>query len=183
MVQVRHDERDVGMDERGVGINVGKALVGGFVGTVLITALMYGGPLMGFPRMDIATMLGTMVVADPGPAFWVGMLIHFMMGTVILALAYAALYRFLPGPPWARGAIWGLVFWVLAMAVVMPMMSVIHPMVATSRMPAPGFFSLNMGVLAPIGSLIGHLIYGVVLGAIYGQPEPVREARSMTLPR
>lgn len=167
-------------DDGTAGVNVGSAILAGFVGTLAITALMYGGPVMGFPRMDIATMLGTMFVADMNTAFWLGMGIHFMMGSVILALIYAAIYRFLPGEPWLRGAIWGFVLWIMAQAVVMPMMGVIHPMIASGQMPTPGFFSLNMGIMAPIGSLIGHLVYGAILGALYGRAEPVVEHRAST---
>jgi len=38
-------------------------------------------------------------------------------------------------------------------------------------MPAPGFLMLRLGMMAPIGSLIGHLIYGAILGAISGRRE------------
>ncbi|MBI3961259.1 MAG: hypothetical protein HY335_00800 [Deinococcus sp.] len=34
-------------------------------------------------------------------------------------------------------------------------------------MPAPGFFMANLGGMAAIGALIGHLVYGAVLGALY----------------
>ena len=152
------------------GDNIGRALLGGVVGTAAFTVLAYAGPLMGFPRMDIATMLGTMIVSDPAGAFWPGMAMHFMIG-LILALGYAALFAsWLPGAPWLRGAIYGLVPWAMAMVVVMPMMAVVHPLVVAGMMPAPGFFLLGMGtVMAPLGSLIGHLVYGAVVGAIYGR--------------
>ncbi|MBI2954864.1 MAG: hypothetical protein HYY30_11160 [Chloroflexi bacterium] len=152
------------------GVNIVRALLAGFVGTVAITILMYAGPVMGFPRMDIATMLGTMFVSDPSAAFIPGLMMHFMIG-LILALGYAFLFAsWLPGRPWVRGALYGLVPFLMANAIVMPMMGLIHPMVLSGMMPAPGFFLVGMGtVMAPIGSLIGHLVYGAVVGAIYGQ--------------
>ncbi len=152
------------------GVNVVRALLAGLIGTVAITILMYAGPVMGFPRMDIATMLGTMFVSDPSAAFIPGMVMHFMIG-VILALGYAFLFAgWLPGHPWMRGALYGLVPFLMANAIVMPMMGLIHPMVLSGMMPAPGFFLVGMGtVMAPIGRLLGHLVYGAVVGAIYGQ--------------
>ena len=49
--------------------------------------------------------------------------------------------------------------WVLAQVVVMPMMG-------------GGLFSSAMGgMMAAMGSLIGHLLYGGLLGAIAGAPE------------
>ena len=58
-----------------------KLFVAGLVATAAMTALMYAAPMMGMgmPKMDIATMLGTMFVPRPGPAFWFGMVIHLMM--------------------------------------------------------------------------------------------------------
>ncbi|MBI3967760.1 MAG: hypothetical protein HY329_19140 [Chloroflexi bacterium] len=162
--------------EASAGANVGKAILGGFVGTVLMTILLYVGPSVGFPPMDLATMLGTLFVRDTNTAFWLGLALHFTMGSVVLAWLYAALYRYLPGPPWVRGTVWGIGLWLLSQAVVMPLLGSVHPQITAGQMPAPGFFTLNLGVLAPIGSLIGHLVYGATLGAIYGHPEPVREA-------
>jgi hypothetical protein len=166
------------IDDGAGGINASKAMAGGLAGTLAMTALMYAAPLVGFPPMDLATMLGTLFVSEMNTAFQVGMAIHLVIGSIILALVYAAIYRWLPGEPWVRGATWGFMLFILANAVVTPLMGAIHPMIVSGQMPAPGFFALNMGVLAPIGSLIAHLVYGGILGGVYGHPEPVEELRS-----
>ena len=89
-----------------------------------------------------------------------GMVLHFVNGTLIFPAIYAyALTGILPGPPAIKGAIWGIVLWILAQVVVMPMMG-------------GGLFSSAMeGTVAVMGSLIGHLLYGSLLGAIAGAPE------------
>lgn len=46
------------------------------------------------------------------------------------------------------------------------MMGSIHPMVKSGMMTAPGFLMLNLGPMAPMGSLIGHLLYGALLGKL-----------------
>ena len=118
--------------------------------------------LMGMP-MDIAAMLGDFL----GVGRTMGMVVHFVNGTIIfpLILVYI-LWNALPGGPTTKGTIWGVVLWVLAQAVVMPMMG-------------GGFFSANAGgMMAVVGSLIGHLVYGVLLGAITGQPQQARLARA-----
>ena len=70
--------------------------------------------------------------------------------------AYAVLFvNRLPGRGLVRGATYGVVPWLLAQLVVMPMMGA-------------GFFSGSF--VSAAGSLMGHLVYGAVLGAIYGVP-------------
>jgi uncharacterized membrane protein YagU involved in acid resistance len=90
---------------------------------------------------------------------WMG---HLMIG-IILAVIYAALAPRIPGPFPLRGALYGIAPWLLAQLVVMPMMG----------MPV---FSGSMPMA--MGSLIGHLVYGAVLGAIYGAEAEVRVART-----
>ncbi len=134
--------------------NWGRAVVAGLVGTVVMTAIgLWVAPLMGIPRMNPAEMLAG---AMGGSALlgWVG---HFMIGS-ILAVIYAAVAPALPGAPPVRGALYGLAPWLVAMVMIMPMMG----------MPAFG------GAAAvAMGSLIGHLVYGAVVGAIYGRPDTV----------
>lgn len=138
--------------------NVGRAMLGGVVGTLVMTAMMYMvAPMMGL-KMDIAQMLGSML----GNNWWAGMMMHFVNGTIIFPLIYAyLLYQWLPGGPAMKGTTWGIVLWLLAQAVVMPMMG-------------GGFFSAAMGgMMAVVGSLVGHLLYGSILGVIAGGPEMI----------
>lgn len=131
--------------------NVGRAILAGFVGTVAMTLMMYFvSPMMGV-KMDIAASLGKML----GGSWALGMMMHFINGTIIFALIYAfGLFRILPGQAWARGIYWGLVLWFLAQVAVMPIMG-------------GGFFSAHIGGMkAVIGSLLGHILYGGLLGWI-----------------
>jgi hypothetical protein len=150
--------------------SAGRVIVAGFIATLAMTVLMYGGPRMGMPKMDIGAMLGSMAaqgMPEPGSAtWWGGMGMHFVNGTVIFPLIYAyALYALLPGAPWLKGATWGVILWAIAQAVVMPAMGM-------------GFFSSDtpQPVLAVAGSLIGHLVYGGILGAIGGRAAADAEA-------
>ena len=132
-----------------------RAALGGFVGTLVMTAMMYGvAPMMGL-HMDIAAMLGSMLGGRIA-----GMVMHFVNGSVIFPAIYAyVLYAHLPGSPAIRGTIWGLALWLVAQTVVMPMMGA-------------GLFSSAMGgMMAAVGSLIGHVLYGGLLGVIASTPE------------
>jgi uncharacterized membrane protein YagU involved in acid resistance len=130
-----------------------------------MTVMMYTvAPLMGV-RMDIAQMLGSML----GNSWAAGLIAHFINGSVIFAALFAAvLYARLPGTPLVRGAVWGVVLWLAAQVIVMPIMGA-------------GFFSLAAGgVMAAMASLVGHLVYGSLLGAVAGAPGRVPAAVSVT---
>ena len=136
---------------------VKKTILGGLVGTAVLTMMMYlVAPMMLGHAMDIAAMLGSLM----GNSWALGMAAHWMNGVVIFPLLYAFLiYRLLPGSPIARGALWGLGLWLIAQAMVMPMMGA-------------GFFSSAAGgMVAVVASLIGHILYGGILGKIAGPAE------------
>ena len=136
--------------------NPGRAVLAGLAGTAAMTMLMLLAPKMGLPPMNIGAMLGSVM----GGNVTLGWVAHFMIGTA-LALGYAAVFSArLPGPAPIRGAIFSLVPWLMAQLLVMPMMGL-------------GFFSGS--ALAAGGSLMGHLLFGAVLGLVYGArvvPEP-----------
>lgn len=130
-----------------------RAVAGGFAGTAVMTLMMYiVAPMMGL-NMDIAAMLAPML----GGSWMMGMVAHFVNGTVIFPLIYVyILYGLLPGSPTVKGTLWGVILWLLAQTVVMPMMGA-------------GFFSMAMGgMMAAMGSLVGHVLYGAILGAVAG---------------
>ena len=136
--------------------NVTRLVLGGFLGTLAMTAMMYMvAPMMGV-RMDIAAMLGSML----GGSWAAGMAMHFFNGTVVFPLVYGyLLVSRLPGPPVVRGALWGVALWLIAQTMVMPMMGA-------------GLFSAAAGgMVAAVGSLVGHLVYGAILGAVNGSAD------------
>ena len=130
---------------------VTRLVLGGFAGTLAMTAMMYMvAPMMGV-RMDIAAMLGSML----GGSWAAGLFMHVVLGTLVFPLVFGyLLVARLPGPPSLRGTLWGAALWLIAQTMVMPMMGA-------------GLFSASAGgVVAAMGSLVGHLLYGAILGTI-----------------
>ena len=82
-----------------------RAMVGGFVGTVVVTAMKYlVAPMLGLSG-DIAQMLGSVL----GNSWMAGIIVHFVNGAVIFPLIYAyVLYAWLPGGSVTKGLGWGL---------------------------------------------------------------------------
>ena len=133
-----------------------KAMLGGFSGTIVMTLMMYFvAPVMTGQSMDIAEKLGTML----GNSWIMGMIAHWVNGVLVFPTIYVSLLvPLLNIHHVLRGMIWGIILWLIAQAMVMPMIGA-------------GFFSANLGVKAVVASLISHIIYGVLLGAIAGAPE------------
>jgi len=143
--------------------NIWKAGVGGFLGTVIFTLMMrFVAPLMGV-RMDIVAKLGEMTHSGMAG----GLLTHFLNGAVIFPLIYVyLLYRFLPGSPWQKGLLWGVILWLGLEIVMMPMLG-------------GGMFSTEMGGMkAVMAALIGHLVYGIIFGAVAGAPATPEAAKA-----
>lgn len=147
-----------------------KAILGGFIATLVMTMMMYAAPMIGMPKMDVAGMLGSMFnggqpLEMTSGLWWMGMMIHFVNGTVVFALIYAyLLYGWLPGGPWLRGLTWGLILWFLYQVMIMPVMG-------------KGIFGINTPapMMMVLGSMMGHIVYGAILGAIAGE-QAVRHA-------
>jgi hypothetical protein len=75
----------------------------------------------------------------------------------------------------ALGTAWGVVWWVVGALILMPLL-----------LGMPAFAALRMPPMRPVamGSLLGHLIYGVILGLTYarlrrtGRVQPSVEAQA-----
>ena len=128
------------------------ALIGGIAGTVVMTLMMmYAAPMLTGHPMDIAAMLGAML-----GGYTMGMIAHIMMGVIIFPIAYVIAYDFLPGSPVVKGLSFGTLLWVGAVVVIMPM-------------AGAGFMMSNIGgIMAVMAALMGHLVYGGLLGALAG---------------
>ena len=139
----------------------GKAIVAGFAATTAMTFALYAlvSVLAGQP-LDSA-MLGGAVAWTPA------MVLQFVNGSVTLPLIYVYfVFRFLPGEPWIRGALWGVILWCLTEILVMPLM---HDALSTVT-------SIGATAVLVFGLLLVFLVYGTLLGSLAGTkaPRPVR---------
>jgi len=142
------------------------AIVAGVVGTTVMTMVMMMAPKMGMPKMDIVGMLGSMFSADGNRM--VGMVMHFMMG-IVFAIVYALLWNAGVG---TVTLLWGVIFgtghWLIA-GVMMGSAAMMHAGVKAGTVNAPGVYMINNGgMMAFMGGLIGHVIFGMVVALVYG---------------
>lgn len=136
--------------------SIPKGLMAGLVATIVLSALMVMKSMMGLmPQLDIAKMIAGMM-GSPDTAM-IGWIVHFMIGVVVYGLAIALLDEHLPGDSTVAHGIWlGVIGWLIMMIVMMPM-------------AGAGIFGMAMGIMAPVMTLVLHLIFGAVLGWVYGR--------------
>ena len=155
-------------------MNIGDALLWGFVGTVLLTSIMAASQSLGLSRMSIPYLLGTMVTANRDRAMVVGYLLHFMNGWIFAAI-YAVAFESLGHATWWLGAGAGLIHGTFVLLAGMQLSPSMHPRMATEQqgptptkqLQPPGFMALNYGRRTPLATLFAHLVYGILLGTLY----------------
>ncbi len=141
-------------------MNISKSILAGFVATIVLSALMVMKMKMGLmPELNAIKMMTTMAHGMMGtPANpLVGWVMHFMIGSVLWGTSFALFGESLPGSGYVTKALFfSVLAWLLMMIMVMPM-------------AGAGFFGLSLGMMAPVMTLILHLIYGAVLGLVYSK--------------
>jgi large-conductance mechanosensitive channel len=139
-----------------------RAVVAGLIGTAAMTSLLLIEPSIGLPEIAMGQILSTALglapaYVTPGPVL--GWVIDFLVGSAFAFLYVATLERQLWGKPVVRGITFGVLVFVLAQLVFMPMVG-------------GGVFSRG-DVQLIAGSLLGHVVYGATVGWICGF-EPAR---------
>jgi hypothetical protein len=148
------------------------ALVGGLVGTVVLTTLLRAAAEFGLTRIDIPFLLGTALTEDRVRAKAAGYLMHFVFG-LLFALAYGVVFAVVDEAGVLFGALLGLLHGLFAStALVNVLLPALHPRMGTGFTAAgsapllepPGFLLLNYGRQTPVVTLVAHLAYGAIVG-------------------
>jgi hypothetical protein len=149
-------------------------LLWGFVATVVLTTLLAGSQGLGFTRMSIPFVLGTMFTSDRDRAKLIGFAVHLLNGWWIAAI-YAAVFQNVGVANSVLGAGIGLAHGLFVLVAVLPLLPGLHPRMASEQrgptptrlLEPPGFLALHYGRRTPVSVLAAHLIYGAILGGFY----------------
>lgn len=143
----------------------------GLFATIVLTTLLAGSQGLGYTRMNVPFLLGTMVTPSRDRAKLYGVLIHLVNG-VIFAWAYLAGFQLWQGATWWKGAIFGTVHGAFLLSFGVTLMPAIHPRMASAsqgptvvrQLEPPGFLGLHYGRPTPIAVMAAHVIFGIILG-------------------
>ena len=148
------------------------ALLGGLLGTVVLTTMLRAASELGWTRMDLPFLLGTAVTTDRVRAKAVGYALHFVFG-IVFALGYYAVFVVIGHSGFAIGALLGLVHALFAgTALVSVLLPVVHPRMGTGfdaagsapLLEPPGFMLRNYGRQTPLATIASHIAYGAIVG-------------------
>jgi hypothetical protein len=148
------------------------AIVGGFLGTVVLTTILRGASELGWTRMDLPFLLGTAVSVDRVRAKVIGYALHFVFG-LLFALAYYAVFVVVDRRGVLLGALLGLVHALFAgTALVSILLPAVHPRMGTGfdaagsapLLEPPGFMLINYGRQTPLATILSHIVYGAIVG-------------------
>ncbi len=132
-------------------MNIKAGIISGFVATVVLSIVMVMKAKMGLmPELNAIKMLAGMM----GAPLVMGWVAHFMIGTILWGTGFALLVDKLPGSVMASAISFGILAWILMMVGPMPM-------------AGAGLFGLKLGMMAPVATLMLHIIWGIVLGLTY----------------
>jgi len=153
-------------------VTVWGALVGGLVGTVVLTSGLRVAQELGWTRMDIPLLLGTVFTDNRSRASVFGYALHFVNG-LLFALVYYAIFRAVDHAGWGFGAALGVVHAMFSGgALVTVLLPAIHPRMGTLWSDAeetpllepPGFMLVNYGRRTAVWTLLVHVAYGAIVG-------------------
>ena len=131
-----------------------KTILAGIIGTAVMTLVMMIAPMMGMPKMCPPEMLSGM----SGMPVFVGWIMHFMIGIVFaFAYTYLCIIKWKFNNVYLKGAAFGIVAFIFAQ-IMMKMMGMMIPM---PKMKG----SLMLTIM---GSLMGHIIFGMAVAKTVG---------------
>jgi hypothetical protein len=148
------------------------ALAGGVIGTVVLTTGLRISQAAGWTRMDIPLLLGTAFTDDRGRASAIGYAVHFVNG-LLFSLGYYAIFKAVGHAGWGFGALLGVVHAAFGGGILITvLLPAVHPRMGslwtdsaeTPILEPPGFLLVNYGRRTAIGTLIGHIAYGAIVG-------------------
>jgi uncharacterized membrane protein YagU involved in acid resistance len=155
-------------------INWASWLVWGFAATVVLTTMLAGSVGLGLTRMSIPFLLGTIFTPDRDRARLIGIAVHLANGFAF-SIIYVLAFHVWGGPAWWKGGAIGAVHAAFVLIAFIPALPGMHPRMAsettgpttTRLLEPPGFMALHYGRQTPLMTLLAHLAFGVILGALY----------------
>lgn len=146
-------------------MNLSRAFLAGVLGGLIMSLGLFLGRLMGM-EVNIESLMGTLFF-EPGALAWtVGLVMHLMLSGMI-AVAYAWGFETVTKRASAGlGAAFAAVHILVAGLVMGAVIPAVHRLVP-EQMAGPGYFMANHGAMGTVAFVVLHLVFGMIVGALY----------------
>ena len=149
-----------------------QVLVWGFVATAAMSGVQFGAQRLGYSRLSLPFVIGTMFTGERAAANVAG-IVFYVLGGWLFAFIYYFIFATLRHAGWLFGGLVGLAHGAILLVTLLPLLPWMHPRMASEydgpsyrrRLQPPGFLALNYGYRTPLATLIAHTLYGAILGA------------------
>lgn len=146
--------------------------VWGFVATAALSIVLQGSQGLGLSRLSLPFLVGTLFTGNRDRASVYGFTFY-IVGGWIFAFMYYLVFSSVHLHNWWFGALVGALHGLMLLVVMLPVLPHMHPRIATEfdgptalrRLEPPGFMGLNYGRATPLSTVLGHMLYGAILGA------------------
>ena len=155
-------------------MHIDSVLIWGAVATIVLTTIMFLSQGLGFSRISLPFMIGTMFTANRDRANIYGFIGHFVFGW-LFSLLYAVIFESIGFASVWLGLLIGSLHGLFVLSSMMPLLPFLHPRMATEHegsnltrmLEPPGFLGLNYGRRTPAEAFLAHLAYGAILNGFY----------------
>jgi hypothetical protein len=151
---------------------IAAVLIWGFAATAALSGVMYGAQRLGYSRLSIPFLVGTLFTGERSAAQALGVLIY-LLGGWLFAFIYYFIFASIGRTGWEIGLLIGAVQGAVLLVMLLPLLPYVHPRMASEyegpqrgrRLQPPGFLALNYGYRTPLTTIAAHALYGLILGA------------------
>ena len=151
---------------------IASILIWGFAATAALSAVMFGAQRMGYSRLSIPFLIGTIFTGERSAAHMLG-LVFYLLGGWLFAFVYYFIFASIGRTGWDVGLLIGAVHGLVLLVMMLPLLPYVHPRMASEyegpirgrRLQPPGFLALNYGYRTPLTTVAAHALYGLILGA------------------
>jgi hypothetical protein len=155
-------------------LDVGSVLLWGIFATGILTVVLAASQVLGWTRLSLPFLLGTLFTAHRDAAMLAGAALHGGLGCAF-AFLYALVFEAWHRASWWLGGLLGLYHGLFMLVVVLPLLPHLHPRMASRyrgpsaarRIEPPGFLGRNYGWWTAPLTLLAHVAYGLLLGLFY----------------
>jgi len=139
-----------------------RAARAGIIATIIYSIVMEGDKAVIGNRFSDTRFIQGLLEGETRSRrfFLLSWLLHFLNGVALAELYGAVIKRFLPGPNWLKGAIFGEIF-IIGAWWLTPLADKYHPLIKNGELPKLANWT------SFLQNILRHLAFGLTLGLLY----------------